>query len=503
VTFSYTQIAQYLRCPRSYRYRYLDGWKEKDSRATVLFGRCFEQALGAYFRKEDSTAALFREWALYKDTPLAYSNGDNWERMLRQGVQLLERMAQHDRIEINRPSQNLQVKLVRSLLNGNDFVAYIDAIGKLDGSRCLLEWKTTTSRYPEEPDGLLALDPQLICYSWISRISDVALVAFVRKRFSEIQYFKTTITDEQREEFERMVDSTVRHIEAGEFLPHSGIRFPQNGCLSCPQLGCVSVTRSLWNRSSFVVPEPATLIGLTSFWINGRGFVEPKLNSKRAALVLSKIDEILSWEKKSDRERDTQFVELGRYLCEVRAGQYWRLENLRSFDEYLKSKFPESRRKAYYLMAIHEHLPRIPKSELKLMGWTKARELVKVVRNSRQDFDCAPWVHKAVGLPREEFKREVEKHLSGQDTEPWEIIYFKLYKSQLPVIEQAIETATLMLGNDKSRGYCLEMICADFLAGANLESPDHKPLRLALVRLFGLLSSLEQQEFLNSVAVNS
>jgi hypothetical protein len=60
--------------------------------------------------------------------------------------------------------------------------------------------------------------------------------------------------------------------------------------------------------------------------------------------------------------------------------------------------------------------------------------------------------------------------LPGRETEPWEIIYFKLYKSQLPVVEQAIETAALMLGSDKSRGYCLEMICADFLAGANLEN---------------------------------
>ena len=51
MTYSYTQIAQYLRCPRSYRYRYLEGWKEKDSRATLLFGRVFEQALGAYFRQ--------------------------------------------------------------------------------------------------------------------------------------------------------------------------------------------------------------------------------------------------------------------------------------------------------------------------------------------------------------------------------------------------------------------------------------------------------------------
>ena len=50
--------------------------------------------------------------------------------------------------------------------------------------------------------------------------------------------------------------------------------------------------------------------------------------------------------------------------------------------------------------------------------------------------------------------------------------YFKLYKTQIPVVEQAIETAALLLGTDKSRGYCLEMICADFLAGANLENEE-------------------------------
>ena len=210
------------------------------------------------------------------------------------------------------------------------------------------------------------------------------------------------------------------------------------------------------------------MIGLTSLWINGQPAVAPELNRRRAVFVLGKIDEILNWEKRKEQERDVRFVELGQFLCEVRAGQYWRLENLRSFEEFLEKRFRDSRRKAYYLMAIHEHLPRISKPELKLMGWTKARELVKVARREGQKFDCAPWVHKAGAMPREEFQREVERHLTGQETEPHEILYFKVYKSQLPVIEQALETAALMLGSDRSRGYCLEMICADFLAGANL-----------------------------------
>jgi len=187
--------------------------------------------------REDSTAVLFKEWGTHQDAQLEYSHGDDWERMFRQGVQLLERLAQDRRIRIRQPRRNMQLKLLRSLSEGTDFVAYLDAVGTLDGQRCLLEWKTTTARYPEEPDGLLALDPQLICYSWISGISDVAVVAFVRKRVPEIQYLKTTISDEQRREFSQLVGSTISQIEAGQFLPHSGIRFPQNGCVSCAQLG--------------------------------------------------------------------------------------------------------------------------------------------------------------------------------------------------------------------------------------------------------------------------
>jgi hypothetical protein len=228
----------------------------------------------------------------------------------------------------------------------------------------------------------------------------------------------------------------------------------------------------------------------------------PKLNKKRALFVLTKIDEILAWEQRREAERDTRFVELGRYLCEVRAGQYWRLENLKSFDEFLERRFPESRRKAYYLMSIHEHLPPQVRKELKEIGWTKGRELAKLARAEGQRFVCAPWVHKARSMPREEFKREVEKELTGRETEPHEIIYFKIYKSQMPVIEQALETAALMLGTDKSRGYCLEMICADFLAGANLENGNPEILLQSIIRFFAFLPEQDRDTFLERVNGN-
>jgi hypothetical protein len=55
-----------------------------------------------------------------------------------------------------------------------------------------------------------------------------------------------------------------------------------------------------------------------------------------------------------------------------------------------------------------------------------------------------------------------------------------------------------MLGRD-ARGYCLEMICADFLAGANLENGNSKSLLLALSRLFSLLPQPQKAEFLEEV----
>jgi hypothetical protein len=102
-------------------------------------------------------------------------------------------------------------------------------------------------------------------------------------------------------------------------------------------------------------------------------------------------------------------------------------------------------------------------------------------------------------MPKEQFKREVEKELTGRESEPHEIIYFKIYKSQIPVIEQALETAALMLGTDKSRGYCLEMICADFLAGASLESGNPEILLQSVIRVFKFLPEQERCAFLDQV----
>jgi hypothetical protein len=142
---------------------------------------------------------------------------------------------------------------------------FILSFAILDGTKCIIDWKTTASRYPEQPDGLLSLDPQLVCYSWMTGIADVSLVVFVRKTTPEIQYLKTSIDEEQRREFGQLVETAVEQIEAGHFLPHSGIRFPQNGCVGCSHLGLCLGNQQLMDSKLIRRPGAMDLDWLDQF----------------------------------------------------------------------------------------------------------------------------------------------------------------------------------------------------------------------------------------------
>ena len=56
-----------------------------------------------------------------------------------------------------------------------------------------------------------------------------------------------------------------------------------------------------------------------------------------------------------------------------------------------------------------------------------------------------------------------------------------------------------MLGSNRSRGYCLEMICADFLAGANLDNGDSETLLFSMTRFFKFLPPEQRQAFLGGL----
>jgi hypothetical protein len=106
--------------------------------------------LASSFLGQDCGANFFQEWCGFRDASLSFKSGENWDRLYHQGIRLLDPFVRDNRIRIPDPQQNLQIKIRRDLSNANQFVAFVDAIGELDGVRCLIDWKTTSSRYVEK-----------------------------------------------------------------------------------------------------------------------------------------------------------------------------------------------------------------------------------------------------------------------------------------------------------------------------------------------------------------
>src|SRR5207244_12012132 len=95
--------------------------------------------------------------------------------------------------------------------------------------------------------------------------------------------------------------------------PIAASAFPRTRVAAVLTLGFVSDARS-WSRPlSSGGQEQNSLIGLTSF-ITKNPTMLPKLNRRQAQFVLTKIDEILAWEKSTAADKDTCVVELTRCL---------------------------------------------------------------------------------------------------------------------------------------------------------------------------------------------
>jgi hypothetical protein len=154
------------------------------------------------------------------------------------------------------------------------------------------------------------------------------------------------------------------------------------------------------------------------------------------------------------------------------------LENLKCFDQFLEGRFAEG-----LLPDVDSRtLAAAGKKATERSGMDQGAGVSQVGPEGWQHFDCATWLHRVPEMPMEQFKQEVEKELTERKRSRGRLS--KLYHSKMPIIERAIETAALMLGSDRSRGYCLEMICADFLAGASLDHGDPDILVFSMTRFF-------------------
>ena len=187
---SSSSLDQFRFCRRKFRLSKIDGWREKDKKASLEFGKCIEAAIQFYCdngkKPGEATSEFERLWLKWSDNKeLVYTaQENNWFDLYTMGkemTKLFEILL--PTLPIRNPKWQLQ--FLKKLWPGTDlddleFMAYIDLLSTLeDGTRLVLDIKTAKSALEADPK-LLTMDGQLRKYAWVTGIRDVGFLNFVK-----------------------------------------------------------------------------------------------------------------------------------------------------------------------------------------------------------------------------------------------------------------------------------------------------------------------------------
>ena len=439
MTYSYTQISQYLTCPRRYRHRYLDGWKEKDTRAAMLSARLRTGARALFSAKIQERCCSPRMVGIRARTctfqpRLVGSHAPaRTHAFLTGSARTIVSSVSPDRdlqIKFTRPIGGSGCRLPTSTPSGNSTARPVCSSGK-----------PARAAIRRSRKDYLSLDPQLVCYSWITGIADVAQVVFVRKSLVEVQYLRTTITADSAQS-----SATWWRARFGDRLSglsaHSGTRFPQNP-VGAVRMGSLSRKATEIARHCCRTPPRSRTLG----WLDELNFEAPRpwlrSSSRRTRIVVAKIDEILGL---GATERKTELDTSSSNCVAICAGfggtvlEAGESEVVRRVSGGTVSRFP----KEGVLPDVDtRHLPPQARKDLKEVGWTKGMELVKLARRDRQHLD----VQRVAQSPSDAeggLQEGGRAGTSGNEKEPWENIYWELYRPRCRSLRKRSKTATLI-----------------------------------------------------------
>jgi hypothetical protein len=226
VTGSYSSRDSFKYCARRFQLNRIDGWNQKEQRASALFGKAVEAGWQWYeeSNREAGTGVkkFIEEWEKVYTLPnskdLTYTDVEvDWASLLRAGIEM-ERL-----YEIRVPSlpispqtvfpkTRFQVQMRKKIFPGSELdvlenVAYIDMITYPVWNHSMLAKiaSSENERRPQIVDCktsgvslemiLLSLDPQLIEYAWQSGIHDAAFLNFVKANHSISKRDRVTLLE--------------------------------------------------------------------------------------------------------------------------------------------------------------------------------------------------------------------------------------------------------------------------------------------------------------------
>ena len=177
-------------CRRKFKLSRIDGWKQKDRKASLEIGKCLESALQFFYENGLKTGDFEDEWRRlwlkFAEIPLVYTPQEkDWATIYQLGVEWAKLFTiLRPTMPIEHPKFQLCFKKELwpgdPLYGGLEFLGYIDILSTLsDGSRLVIDVKTAKNPLSVAP-GMMALDGQLRKYSWVSGIREVGFLNFCK-----------------------------------------------------------------------------------------------------------------------------------------------------------------------------------------------------------------------------------------------------------------------------------------------------------------------------------
>lgn len=201
---SYSAGLEFDQCAFKFYLKRVIGWREKDTKAALLFGRAIEDAVQFHHeaKGQGGEAEFERLWIRHVDNDkLIYTKTErNWENLMRAGKEMLRLYA------IRLPSlpipldTRFQREFVKEVFPGDPRLGGIEFFGKLDmisytdphhpllkslpwdlkwglTRPLIIDMKTSGVDF-DDTIGIVAQDIQLRTYAWLTGIFDVAFLWF-------------------------------------------------------------------------------------------------------------------------------------------------------------------------------------------------------------------------------------------------------------------------------------------------------------------------------------
>ena len=190
-------------CRRKFWLEKIQGWREKDKRGSLEFGKAIEAAIQFFYengcKPGDAVDHFKMVWLKFADQPLKYTAQENsWADLYTMGSELCKLFEViHSTLPIKHPKFQLEYRkkvFPGSQYDDLEFLGYVDILSTLDdGNRIVVDCKTAKSALDLTPN-MLSMDGQLRKYAWLTGCPKVAFLNFIKAGNPDSFKKGTTVT---------------------------------------------------------------------------------------------------------------------------------------------------------------------------------------------------------------------------------------------------------------------------------------------------------------------